>query len=56
MMLPAKEKPNPWREISIAVAIAGLSAVATSAGEWIVDELRVRYGTKPEKKEKKETP
>ncbi len=49
-----EELPPPvstGKQIGIAVAIAGLSAVATNLIEWGVDELREAFGRKPPKKD-----
>ncbi len=44
-------QPSPpvstGKQIGIAVAIAGLSAVVTQGVEWAFAELRERFGTKP---------
>lgn len=49
MLKPLDDK-SLAREIGVAVAIAGLSALATKIVDWTIDELREKYGTKkPEK-------
>lgn len=44
---------SPAAKVATAVAIAALTALFTKAAEWAVEELRDRYGTKPEREERK---
>lgn len=48
MLAPLDEKDRG--EIMKAVAIAALSVVATKAVEWAFEELKARFGRKPEEK------
>lgn len=42
--------PSAREQIGIAVAIATLSALTTSLISWGVEELKKKYGSKPEEK------
>ena len=45
---PAPPKDGASKEILKAVAIAGLSAVVTGFVAWGIDELKARFGNKPD--------
>lgn len=42
-----QDNPGPKEQITVAVAIAALSALATGLITWGVDELRQKFGSKP---------
>lgn len=48
------DKEHPLRQVGVAVAIAGLSVLATKLVEWAVDEIRDRVS--PKKPEKPKDP
>lgn len=47
--------PSRREQIGMAVAIAGLSTLVSGLVHWGIQELQVRFGTKPETPEKNDT-
>ena len=45
------KQPSRGEQIGMAVAIAALSALATGLVSWGVEELKHRFGSKPEEQE-----
>ena len=50
MLTDDPKPPKVGEQIAIAVAIAALSALASSLVVWGVEELKVRFATKPPEK------
>ncbi len=49
-MFAQDPNPTPRQQIGIAVAIAALSALSTGLIGWGIEELKKKYGSKPEEK------
>jgi hypothetical protein len=49
-MLIQDKPPGPREQIAVAVTIAALSALCVNLITWGVEEMKHKFGTKPEKK------
>lgn len=47
------KQPSKGEQIALAVAIAALSTLASGLISWGVEELKHRFGSKPDEKEEK---
>jgi hypothetical protein len=54
MLISEDDKNKSIRDIAFPILVAGLSVLFENLAEWVVDELREKYGTKPREHEKKE--
>lgn len=47
------KEPSKREQIAMAVTIAALSTLASGLVSWGVEELKLRFGTKPKEQDKK---
>jgi len=45
--------PTKVEQVGLAVAIAGLSTLVSGLVQWGIQELQLKYGTKPKEKDSK---
>lgn len=50
MLIQDNKPPSAREQIAVAVTIAALSALCVNLITWGVEEMKHKFGTKPEKK------